>query len=508
MGKLTEIATQTMFARNDSRVISCFLSYQIYKKDFFILNFFLNKTFVFFKNKSGLIFVLFLMVSGIIFFYGLDGSLRDWDESVYAQTAKENLYHYDWYNLYWNGRPWIDKPPLMIWATRAVYQLCGVGQWQARFSSAFCGWLIVAVITLFGWRRISFFTGLLAGFILLGNPHFVKMSKMGHLDVPVACFITLSLLCFYKGQKKSYWFLLSGVFTAFAVLTKWTVGLFSPIIQLIFLMLPQNRKILKNKYWWLSFLVTAGLCAPGLIEQYVTYKYIFFNHFFGAKMVDSVNTSIAGHGGNLFYYLKTILQKARPWSFVFIAALLYSLKNFFKKNNLVKFLVIWFCAIFLLFSIAGTKLHWYIMPVYPPFALITAEFLGLIKGFGKKAVVLLAAAAVVPLHIMFSSDYLTLDLNRPMIELVQAVKNDIDDFDELYIYKAACTPSLIFYTDKKVTLLHSIDEVMEKISSDKKIFLVADVKDDYAIWQKISDKKISEAKPALMLAKYTAFFLE
>ena len=469
---------------------------------------FINKIIDIAKHKSGLIFLLFLIFSGIIFFSGLDGSLRDWDESVYAQASKENLYHYDWYNLYWNGRPWIDKPPLMIWATRAVYQLFDVGQWQARLPSAFCGWLIVAMITLFGWRRKSFFTGLLAGLILVGNPHFVKMGKMGHLDVPVACFITLSLLCFYKGKEKSYWFLLSGLFTAFAILTKWTVGLFSPIVQIVFLMFPQNRKILKNKYWWLSFFVTAGICAPWLIQQYLTYKHVFANHFFGAKMVDSVNTSIAGHGGNVFYYLKAIIQKARPWGFVFILALVYGLKNFFKKDNLGKFIFIWFCIIFVLFSIAGTKLHWYIMPVYPPFALITAEFVGLLKDNRKKFFVLSAAIVIVPLHILFSSDYLTLDLNRPIIELVEAIKNDLKDYDELYIYKATCTPSLIFYTDKKVTLLHSLDEVVSKIKQDKTIFIVADVEDDHVIWQKVTDKTINESKPALLLSKYTVFFLE
>ena len=472
------------------------------------MNVFINKIFSFAKNKPGWIFLLFMIFSGFVFFYGLDGSLRDWDESVYAQASKENLYHYDWYNLYWNGRPWIDKPPLMIWATRAVYQLFDVGQWQARFPSAFCSWLIVVLIAWFGWRNLSFFTGLLAGLVLLGNPHFVRMGKMGHLDVPVALFITLSLLCFYKGREKSRWFLLSGVFTALAILTKWTVGLFSPIVQIAFILVSKDTKILKNKYWWLSFFLTAGICAPWLIEQYLAYNDLFLNHFFGAKMVNSVNSSIAGHGGGIFFYLKKMIQKARPWGFVFIVAFIFSLKNFFKKDNLGKFLIIWFSVIFALFSIAGTKLHWYIMPVYPPFALITADFLRVIKNFNKRAVVLLAAVAIIPLHVFFSSDYLTLDLNRPMIELVKAVKNDLNDYDELYIYNATCAPSLLFYTDKKVTLLHSVDEVIDKIKHDGKIFLVADVEDDHIIWQKITDKAISESKPALLLSKYTAFYLE
>ncbi len=428
------------------------------------------------STQKYIIFFLVIILSAIVLFTGLNASLRDWDESVYAQVAKESLDHSDWYNLYWNEKPFIDKPPLIFWLTRQVYKMSGVGEWQARIASAVLGLMSVALVMLFGWHFISMGTGVLAALIMLGTPHFVKISKMGQLDVPVGFFIAVSLVSFYIGKKNPLCFLLSGFFTGLAILTKWSVGFLSPIAQVMLVLLPGYRLIIKNKLWWLSFLVTLLVCAPWIIQQYLQYGDIFAAHFLGSKILESVNSEIAGHGGSVFYYVTKILRESRPWCFIFPISIAFGIVQSLKNNRMADFLLVWFFVVFIVFSLAKTKLHWYIQPVYPPLALLTAMgIMHFVKKYKKLQIAVFALALIIiPAHTVFTRNYIKLDLNPEMKTLVESIKADLVKYDRLYVFRITCTPSLLFYTGKPVTLLHNQDDLKQVLDVSDTVFIVTD----------------------------------
>ncbi len=459
-------------------------------------------------NQKLFISALLIVLAATLFWTGLNGSLRDWDESVYAQVAKESLDHSDWYNLYWNQRPFIDKPPLMFWLTRQVYMMAGVGEWQARFVSATCGLLTVILVFLFGWRFISFHGGLLAALILLGTPHFVRMAKMGQLDVPIGFFITVSMMAFYLGKKNPRWFLLSGVASGLAILTKWSVGFFAPIAQIILLVFPGYREIAKRWLWWLSFLVLGVVCAPWVIQQYMQYGDLFADHFLGSKIVQSVNAEIAGHGGGVFYYVTKMMHESRPWCFLFPLAVLFGILQAWKRNQLVAFLLVWFGVIFLIFSCAKTKLHWYIQPVYPPLALLTA--MGVVRYLqSKKAriVVLAVAVSIIPGHMFFSRNYLRLDLNPDIKLLVEAMQDNMVNYDTLYVFRMTCMPSLLFYTDIPVTLLHEQDDFMQLFEEKSSALILTDPQNSSSIRSYVNQDGTLILDNAYDVEKYSIFYI-
>ncbi len=77
--------------------------------------------------------VVLISLSTITLFYSLgEQLLRTWDESIYAEVAKEMLTRHSWWTLSWNFEPWVDKPPLFMWLTALLYRFFGVSETSSR----------------------------------------------------------------------------------------------------------------------------------------------------------------------------------------------------------------------------------------------------------------------------------------------------------------------------------------------------------------------------------------
>ncbi len=464
------------------------------------------------EKRLNFAIVCFLCIlSSLILFLGLNGSLRDWDESVYAQVAKENLENRDWYNLYWNKGIWIDKPPLMIWVTRLVYESFGVGEWQARIGSAFAGFILVFITYFWVKKLLGVYAGCLSALILLGTPHFIRIAKMGQLDVPVAMFSTVSLYFFFLAvrEKKNYFFLLSGVAVGLALMTKWVVGLFPVFVQCALFFFPDYRKVVKNKYWWLGNFLAIVVIAPWFIQQYLQFHNFFLGHFIGMKLLGSIGSEIAGHGGGIFYYIDIMISKSRPWIFVFIPIFFVLVYKTIRKDRISIFLFVWFCVVFFLFSFSKTKLHWYIMPVYPSFAFIITYILtDFIRSNKYRGILVCAAVFVIVGHVFFTREYIKLDLNKEMKEFLNIAGDSLKKEDVLYVYKGTFSPSLLFYTGKKVVLINDDEDFNSELNNDYEITVISDYKNCDYIVNLIDAKKFDMIKPPLNSKKYNAFFIK
>lgn len=146
----------------------------------------------------------------MLLFAGLgSGSLRDFDEAIYAQVARELAEGGDPLSLTWNGAPWFHKPPLAVWATALLYRLFGAGEGTARAVSALSGLATVLLLYLLGRCPLGHRAALAGALILLSTPHFVEYAKLGMLDVPLTLAVTLALLAWLRAEEDPRWLLAS-----------------------------------------------------------------------------------------------------------------------------------------------------------------------------------------------------------------------------------------------------------------------------------------------------------
>src|SRR5258705_3727793 len=158
------------------------------------------------------------------------------DEGRYADVAREMLARRDFITPRINGAVFLDKPPLVSWVTAASLALWGTGETGARFGQLLfaAGILLVTRrigILLFDRRRAN-----IALMVLASSVGFFAASHVLTLDLGLAFFVSLSLLCFLKGYRGgpdgARWYLGMFAATAGGLLTKGPIAIVLPVMTL------------------------------------------------------------------------------------------------------------------------------------------------------------------------------------------------------------------------------------------------------------------------------------
>jgi len=318
-----------------------------------------------------------LFLLGIVFFFsGLgNGKLWDQDETTYAQVAREMIQTGDWVVPRYDGELLAHKPPLSYWAMILGSRLFGMNELGMRFFSAVSGLACVLVVFVLGRRMFDPQTGFLAGLILLSSPFFPIVCRSALMDAHLTLFVTCALWGFWEALRNPpgslLWILFCGVTTGLAVLVKGPLGLLLVGSAGFFTLLATRRFRQLPKLHPVAGL-SVFLFVASLWYVVITWKtgWGFLYEFILRENLDKVFKPTLGHGGPIWYYFPVLLLAFVPWSLFLPTAL----KSLWKRSWEEKgFLLSWAVIPFIFFSMLGTKLPHYILPVFPALALITAQ---------------------------------------------------------------------------------------------------------------------------------------
>lgn len=81
-------------------------------------------------------FILFSLLVISISLAGLNGSLQNIDEVLYARVSRESLEHRSWLIQYKDGKEWFHKAPMIFWAVMSSFKLFGISDFTTEFFSA------------------------------------------------------------------------------------------------------------------------------------------------------------------------------------------------------------------------------------------------------------------------------------------------------------------------------------------------------------------------------------
>lgn len=315
--------------------------------------------------------LLILFVAGLITFSHL-GSLPlfDPDEPVYAETAWEMLQSQDFISPRIYGDFWYDKPPMYYWLVAGSFKLFGVGEFAARFPSALLAVIGAIVVYLSGRKLFNDRAGLLSALILTTSLEYFYLSNAAVTDMTLTFFLTAALLSFLH---KHYYMFYGWI--ALAVMTKGPVGivLCGGIVGL-YLLCTGNLGLFKRIKVYRGLTLFAVIALPWYLMMFYYHGMDFVDTFLGFHNITRFLQPEHSSGTLWYYYIPVLIFGFFPWTPFMIQAVCAALRENGQNRNHSIFLVIWATVIFLFFTLSQTKLISYILPMYPPLALLVGWY--------------------------------------------------------------------------------------------------------------------------------------
>jgi 4-amino-4-deoxy-L-arabinose transferase-like glycosyltransferase len=308
------------------------------------------------------------------------------DEGRYAEIAREMLMTGDWITPRYNGYKYFEKPPLQAWATAAVFQVFGIGDWQARLWTALTGFLTILLVGFTGARIYNARAGWLAAVVLASSPMWVISGHFNSLDMGLSAFLVAalcSLLLAQTSHNKSAcrnWMWACWVFMALATLSKGVIGAAIPAMVFIaYSISTWDWKIWTRLRLFSGTILFLAIAAPWFIlvaQRNPEFLEFFFIHEHLQRFTQDAHSRT----GPLYYFVPLLLIGLLPWFLQAPGAIAQAWSERRREFSAGWLLVCWFVVIFAFFSVSRSKLPGYIIPVFPALALIIGHHLDRMLG--------------------------------------------------------------------------------------------------------------------------------
>lgn len=312
--------------------------------------------------------IALLILSYAFFFYGIgDYSLKEPDEGRYAEIPREMNELHDYAVPHLNYVRYFEKPPLLYWADALSFKVFGVNEWAFRFPNALCAFLCVICLYVFIRRWFNEHMAFLSSIILITSFGFFSMARVVTTDMLFTFWLFLSVLSFYGfyREKKPFFIYLFYLAIAAATLAKGPVALIllgGAIF--LFLLTERNFRFIKEMKLARGLAIYLLITLPWIIAISLREKeFLYF--FFMDQHILRFLTSKHKRSGPVYYFLPVLFGSMFPWS-IFIPR---AIANIWKNKEL-RLMLIWVFVVFIFFSVSGSKLPPYILPMFPAMAVI------------------------------------------------------------------------------------------------------------------------------------------
>ena len=329
------------------------------------------------------ILFLALILGGLFFIFLGERPLFTPDEGRYAEIAREMVVSGDYITPRLNHIKYFEKPILFYWLESAAIHLTGLSIWSVRS--------VNALISLFGCLFTYSFirklygrtAGLMAAFIMGTSLLYFVMAHMVSLDLPVTVLIAATLYFFLLGILEPYgrtrriYLWAASASSACAVLTKGLIGIVLPVMIITaWIAILNEWRLLKQVYLPSCLFIFILIAAPWHIlvaNQNPEFFYFYFiqQHFLRYTMKE------VGHYQPTWFFIPILFLGFFPWIMFLPQALKNAFPKSWKRRNEYKieiFFLLWISIIFIFFSFSKSKLIPYILPVFPPLAILIARY--------------------------------------------------------------------------------------------------------------------------------------
>ncbi len=309
--------------------------------------------------------------------------LRDWDEGTRALVAREIYRTGHWLYPTQFGEPYLLKPPLMDWLMALAYHIGGVNEWTSRLPGAIATAAGVPLLYSLG-REI--FSGrlaaMLAASVYLTLLPVVRHGRLAMLDGLIMTGLILSLWCLLRSARHQSWGLGFGLGLGIIALTKGLIMLPLGAIALLFVIWDRRWSVFTNPYIWVGLLL--GLLPATLWygAQIGHYGSQFLAVHFQSQGFDRIATTVESHAHPPWFYALEIVKYSLPWLLFLPQSYAFIWQQ--RQASSGKLILTGSLCYLGLISAMGTKLPWYVMPLYPFMSLALGAYLAEISQHFKR----------------------------------------------------------------------------------------------------------------------------
>jgi len=335
-----------------------------------------------------------LLLSLVFAFWQLDFPLQG-SEGRWAMVSREMASSHDLFSMTIAGRPYDDKPFGSYWLIVLASKLTGsMSEFTLRLPSVISYVLTVLLVYVIGRRTVgSPATAALAAFIYATSFRILYFSREASADAQTVLGIAAALLLALEAGEKPRWFIfpLIGLVMGLSSLMKGLTGFAVPCFAgLLWCLLVRGFRWLRPIPVLLGIVVFAAtLGAPFLIAHAQQGGW----HQVAQLWRESVGRAVSpfDHREAWYFYFWNQFEFLSPWSVFLPAAIVlwavrirahaakrggYALGMFDQEEERRR-LFPFFCygAIFLFFTLSGSRRTYYLMPVAPFVSVALAQAL-------------------------------------------------------------------------------------------------------------------------------------
>lgn len=236
---------------------------------------------IWFTKRETIFFILFILLSATLFaLIGVKGILLHSnpadaiDSTNYMKNAlklKEDYGLWGSIKSFFDGTLSIsEQQPLFLYllfpfAIRSIYFYP-----VAKLITLFTGFLGVLILPFVFRNLFGFGVAFLSTIFLISNQTFASYSSIVACEPLFTLFFVLAWFFAVKGFENCRYWAFSGIFSALAFLTK-ANGFFFVFIFFVFCLIVFKKEALKEKYFWLFFVIFIAISLPLLVRNIIAY---------------------------------------------------------------------------------------------------------------------------------------------------------------------------------------------------------------------------------------------
>lgn len=321
-----------------------------------------------------------LMLAGVFFFFGAGKiALLGPDEPRYSEVAREMFVSGDYISTRLCGCLWFEKPVLFYWLAAASYHLFGVSEFAARFASGFAATVTSLTIYFSLSSVVSKSLARLAAFALMTSGMVIAYSHAATPDMALTMAMSIAILSGYlatrsKARRETGLMVLCFAAMGLGMLAKGLVGIvLVAAILLTYFAIAGRLRFLRWRHlpiWSCAFLLVS---ATWYLPVSLKHGWQFINEFFIEHHFKRYLTNTYGHPQPFYFFVFIAIVGVLPWSGFLLsaAARLRSLKPRTRESDsLLTLAWVWLLIPLIFFSLSGSKLPGYLLPVFPALAIL------------------------------------------------------------------------------------------------------------------------------------------